>query len=90
MKKLVAIALRLILERRNPNFAITPDAEFPVVFAEKGIMQIRIFDKTKYMNLTISGGQAVNAVPDSINILFENEKATLKGKTFTPQAAAWR
>ena len=68
-------------KEETPIFAITPDAEFPVVFAEKGIMQIRIFDKTKYMNLTISGGQAVNAVPDSINILFENEKATLKGKT---------
>ena len=60
------------LEREEtPDFAFTPDAEFPVIHAEKGIM---IFDlETEFNNISsdgdvklisVEGGNAPNMVPD--------------------------
>jgi len=47
-----------------PDFAITPDAEFPVIFAEKGIHQIRVYDMVK-TGIKAKGGNAANMVPAS-------------------------
>ena len=50
----------------EPTFAFTPDADYPLIYAEKGIDQLSC---TKIIDLSpviaISGGSAINAVCDS-------------------------
>lgn len=55
-----------------PDFAITPDAEFPVIFAEKGILHIRVFDRVR-TGLKASGGSAANMVPDRASMEFKTD-----------------
>ena len=62
-----------------PNMAFTPDADFPVIYGEKGII---VFDLEKEINsfgccgikiAKIEGGNAPNMVPDSAYALVEVE-----------------
>ena len=46
-----------------PEFAITPDAEFPVIFAEKGILHIKIEGRDCDRALYAEAGSAANMVP---------------------------
>ncbi|MCQ2482110.1 MAG: Sapep family Mn(2+)-dependent dipeptidase [Clostridia bacterium] len=48
---------------KTPIMAITPDAEYPVIFAEKGILHLKIESDTLSDNIKINGGTAPNAVP---------------------------
>ena len=48
----------------NPVAGFTPDANFPVVFAEKGLLQFRLKSDQK-SELRVRGGTAMNAVPES-------------------------
>lgn len=53
------------LKMPQPTLAFTPDSNFPVTFAEKGIIRIKL--KNNYPTLkdvTISGGNAFNSVPE--------------------------
>jgi succinyl-diaminopimelate desuccinylase len=54
------------LERKEmPDLSFTPDAEFPVIFAEKGILQIEFFYKESLEEFVeIKGGDAPNMVPN--------------------------
>ncbi len=45
-----------------PTIGFTPDSGFPVVYAEKGLVQYVVTKKTK-SNVTITGGSSFNAVP---------------------------
>lgn len=47
-----------------PSYAFTPDSTFPIVFAEKGLLQIRLKNKSKNEPL-VKGGASLNAVPES-------------------------
>ena len=47
-----------------PSFAITPDAEFPVIYAEKGILHVKIVNSSPSV-LKAIGGSAANMVPAS-------------------------
>lgn len=51
-----------------PDFAITPDAEFPVIFAEKGILQIKIEGQDCDRSLYAEAGSAPNMVPAKATI----------------------
>ena len=55
-----------------PEFAITPDAEFPVIFAEKGILQIKIEGFDCDRALYAKAGSAPNMVP--AHALIMNDK----------------
>ncbi|MBR2522877.1 MAG: Sapep family Mn(2+)-dependent dipeptidase [Clostridiales bacterium] len=46
-----------------PDFAITPDGEYPVIFAEKGILHITIKGSGN-SSITAAGGDAANMVPN--------------------------
>ncbi|MBO4459140.1 MAG: Sapep family Mn(2+)-dependent dipeptidase [Clostridiales bacterium] len=46
-----------------PDFAITPDAEFPAIFAEKGILHIKIEGSDCDRALYAKAGSAANMVP---------------------------
>ncbi|SCW28722.1 succinyl-diaminopimelate desuccinylase [Ruminococcaceae bacterium YRB3002] len=63
-----------------PSFAITPDAEFPVIFAEKGILQIKLSDKVK-TGITATAGSAPNMVPCEAEIQYEGAVTRTSGKT---------
>lgn len=60
-----------------PTVAFSPDAEYPVVFGEKGLLKIRIFspEKNAPKDLSVTGGKIINIVPDYA-------KATALGNTF--------
>lgn len=47
-----------------PAFAITPDAEFPVIYAEKGILNVKVFTDEP-SKITAFAGNATNMVPAS-------------------------
>jgi succinyl-diaminopimelate desuccinylase len=54
----------------QPSVAFTPDANFPLIFAEKGILRLDFRKKINTINeMNFQGGTAVNSVP---------EKATFK------------
>jgi len=64
-----------------PTFAFTPDADFPVIHGEKGIMRVLVrkemvkdLSKT-YCEFKIEGGTAINMVPDSC--FFEIKKLSV-------------
>lgn len=68
---------------KAPNMAFTPDAEFPVIHGEKGII---IFDLVKNIDLneqeniivkSIKGGNAPNMVPDYCEAVIEGEDLSI-------------
>lgn len=64
-----------------PDFAITPDAEFPVIYAEKGILHVKISDpKPVLKGFMAQGGNAANMVAPSSYAEFEGERYECKGK----------
>jgi predicted dipeptidase len=48
-----------------PGMGFSPDARFPLIFAEKGLLQLHL-EGANRSGLHIAGGSAFNAVPDSI------------------------
>lgn len=48
-----------------PTFGFSPDSRFPVTYAEKGVLQLRL-EGSNESGIRLRGGSAFNAVPDSI------------------------
>lgn len=48
-----------------PDYGFTPDANFPLIYAEKGLLQVDLLAKSE-SGLVFSGGDAYNSVPSSI------------------------
>ena len=62
-----------------PSFAITPDAEFPVIYAEKGISHVKIVNSSP-STLKANGGSAANMVPASCSCTIDGVEYSAKGK----------
>ena len=62
-----------------PVFAITPDGEFPVIYAEKGILHIKIYSDTPSAVLA-KGGAAANMVPSSASCVIGGTEYSGTGK----------
>ena len=62
-----------------PSFAVTPDAEFPVIYAEKGILQVKIFTDVPSV-ITAKGGSAANMVPASCSCTIDGKDYSATGK----------
>ena len=61
----------------KPDMGFTPDSSFPMIHAEKGLLQFKLTtDSGSYIKL--KGGNAFNAVPDKI--IYESNKADLIAK----------
>lgn len=60
------------LKEEIPSMGFTPDASFPVIFAEKGLLQFIL--KGKGEEISISGGGAFNSVPLEITYTGPNQK----------------
>ncbi len=49
-----------------PTMGFTPDGDFPAIYGEKGILQLKVtMDKERAGLLSASGGSAANVVPNS-------------------------
>lgn len=63
-----------------PQMSFTPDAVFPLIYAEKGVFQYQLVtDITE--DLSLSGGNAVNAVADHASVLLPVTLETLIRKS---------
>ena len=62
------------LKMPQPTLAFTPDSSFPVTFAEKGIVRVKLSNTYKTLNdVVIKGGNAYNSVPDRVEAVFPVE-----------------
>jgi len=58
---------------KEPDIAFTPDAEFPVIFAEKGILHFKLKSDFKNDDIKeIKGGNAPNMVPNEAYAVVKN------------------
>ncbi|MFI3172273.1 MAG: Sapep family Mn(2+)-dependent dipeptidase [Eubacteriales bacterium] len=75
--------LRLYKEYEElPTMGFTPDADFPVVYLEKGIAEIELSMKLEDSGLVnADGGMAVNMVPDACTLSYMKN-----GKEYTVEA----
>jgi succinyl-diaminopimelate desuccinylase len=48
-----------------PTMGFSPDARFPLIYAEKGLLQLRLEGKNEG-GMRLAGGSAFNAVPDMV------------------------
>lgn len=56
------------LKMPYPNIAFTPDSSFPVTYAEKGSVRVKIKKKFSTLkDVVIKGGNAFNSVPNEAN-----------------------
>ena len=62
-----------------PDIAITPDAEFPVIYAEKGILHVKITDPSG-SDAFAYGGEAANMVPASAEFRINGKQINASGK----------
>lgn len=49
-----------------PDYGFTPDANFPLIYAEKGLLQVDLIAKNE-SGVILSGGDAYNSVPSKIS-----------------------
>ncbi|MBM7560518.1 Sapep family Mn(2+)-dependent dipeptidase [Fusibacter tunisiensis] len=72
---------RYLKREEKPDFGFTPDASFPVQFAEKGLLQVRLKSTSK-TDVRIKGGYAMNSIPESCvyhgNHIYKLEKQLKK------------
>ncbi len=79
---------RYLEVEENPTIGFSPDAEFPIIYAEKGIMSIDIISKeTNSSVLSLESGDRYNIVPEKayakLDINLEKEfKEYLKANNF--------
>ena len=56
------------LKMPYPDIAFTPDSSFPVTYAEKGSVRVKIKKKFSTLkDVVIKGGNALNSVPNEAN-----------------------
>lgn len=67
-----------------PEISFTPDSDYGICFAEKGILQIKISGENNNSIKEFYAGSAVNAVPDEAKVVYYSNKElkeeSLRGK----------
>lgn len=64
---------RYMREQEVPQFGFTPDSSFPVIYAEKGLLQIKLKSESP-SPVNVKAGNALNAVPESAQIKWEDSR----------------
>lgn len=83
---------RYLEVEEQPTLGFSPDADFPLIYGEKGIMSIDIFDKNKTKDIkNIKSGDVYNVVPDKAYAYLNKDlskefNAYLKENNFTGSA----
>jgi succinyl-diaminopimelate desuccinylase len=62
-----------------PEFAITPDAEFPAIYCEKGILHVKVTGNA-IEGFSADGGSAANMVPASAKCSVDIDEILVTGK----------
>ncbi len=65
----------------TPTYGITSDASYPVIFAEKTILQIKLFEKNGTNIIMAHAGEAANMVPASCSYTFNGATGSIEGKS---------
>ncbi len=60
----------------TPAFGFTPDADFPLIYAEKGILEIKLVGKAS--GITFKGGDATNSVPSKVKYTLDKKEQFIK------------
>ncbi|MBB6218691.1 putative dipeptidase [Anaerosolibacter carboniphilus] len=61
----------------TPSCGFTPDSDYPLIFAEKGLLQFQLVCN-KARRVFVSGGNAYNSVPDHCTYNFQNNPRVIK------------
>lgn len=66
-----------------PSIAFSPDADYPVVFGEKGLLRVKIsgVEKNIAPDFKFEGGKVINIVPDEATAFINGKKLHAKGKS---------
>jgi succinyl-diaminopimelate desuccinylase len=64
---------RYMEKEEKPTLGFTPDSTFPLIYAEKGLLQI-ILEGQNESGLILEGGNAFNSVPDNIVYVGNNQE----------------
>lgn len=59
-------------EEEMPSMGFTPDANFPLIYAEKGLVQYQLFNH-EITDIEMKGGMAFNAVPDQVDLSYDEK-----------------
>ena len=74
---------RYLMSEKMPDIGISPDADFPVINAEKGILNLKLSVKAPDCVIDAHGGTASNIVPNKASIVLSHE-----ADVFIPQGFA--
>ena len=67
------------LKKPQPDFGFSPDAEFPLIFAEKGIMNFEVKKKINLKHVdSIKGGVASNSVIEQCVVVLDYDRDFIK------------
>ena len=62
---------------KAPDYGFTPDAEFPLIYGEKGIINFKMSKKIDLSPIiAFKGGEASNSVIDKVNVVFTKRRKT--------------
>ena len=66
----------------NPSISFSPDADYPVVFGEKGLLRVKISGEETSVpsDFKFEGGSVVNIVPDEARAFINGKEYFEKGK----------
>jgi predicted dipeptidase len=53
-------------KEKTPDYGFTPDSNFPLTYAEKGLLQVNLITKNE-TSIRLEGGDAYNSVPSKIS-----------------------
>ncbi len=66
-------------KRKLPPMVFTPDGEYPVINAEKGM--IRVYFSADFNELSVTSGKIINAVPENCTVIQEDNIISYNGKS---------
>ncbi len=58
-------------KEKIPDYGFTPDASFPLIYAEKGLLQVDLVAKNE-TDIRLKGGDAYNSVPSNVSYESKN------------------
>lgn len=71
---------RYLKTEEMPDFGFSPDACFPIIYGEKGIMSMDIVGENKDKKLTsMQGGKRYNIVCDNVNVEYDEKIKSYEG-----------
>ena len=64
-----------------PKLGFSPDGDFPVIYAEKGIYHVKFSFPLSDEVVDVFGGERINVVCDKATVILNNERVEFSGKS---------